>query len=84
MTKKTGPTLADRLKKPSQKIEWALKLLQDSGRKIGAKGHGEGSTTTFEIDGKLMTIPEIYNAVSKLPGWTARVNDFETLRVGIQ
>ena len=73
MSKDSGLSLADRHKKPSQKIDWALKLLQDKGRRIGEKTEGDGASVRFEIDGKMTSIPEVYRAASKFPDWNDRL-----------
>lgn len=73
MSKASENSLAARLKNPTQKIEWALKLLRDKGHRIGEKVQGEGAHMTFEINGQTKTIPEIYATVSKLPEWNDRL-----------
>jgi len=66
-------TILNKLTNPTTKIEWALRLLQDKGHRIGSKTEGEGAALKFQVDGEMKSVPEIYATVTKLPEWNDRL-----------
>jgi hypothetical protein len=59
--------------KPKQKIDWALKLLHDKGRRIREASPEATGQPRFEVDGHVLTVGEIYRLVSTLPEWNDRL-----------
>ena len=71
--KKHKSNLAAQMDNPTQKIHWALRLLREKGFVIGDEIEGEGATLQYQINGRMLSVQEIYSQVTRYAEWNDRL-----------